>query len=110
MSQEFQIPAGVPHWSQRVELDGSTYYIAVRWNPRVDRWFWSLSDSEQQPIIEGRKMLGGRDLLRGVASPRKPPGMLFAMDWSGRNRPPNEANFDGEQVGLAYVPFSEVPT
>lgn len=107
MIQEFQIPAGSAHWIQRVVLDDEAYYISVRWNPRIDRWFFSLADSLQQPIVEGRKMLPGRDLLAGIAAEGRPPGTLMVIDWSQRGLVPNEANFDGQTVGLVYFTVDE---
>ncbi len=107
MALEFQIPVGIPYWSQRVELDGQTYYIALRHNPRIDRWFFSLSDSLQQPLIEGRKVLPKRDLLAGIAAQNIPPGMLLAPDFTDTGLIPNEANFDGAQTALVYVPYAE---
>lgn len=109
MAQEVQIPAGVPYWTQRLVLDGQTYYLTCQLNQRVDRWFFSLSDAQQQPILEGRKMLPKRNLLQGVASPAKPPGWLMVIDWSGGKGVPTEATFSTETVGLVYLSVDELP-
>jgi len=110
MAEEFQIPAGAAKWSQRVTLDGVTYFVALEWNQRVDRWFFSLSDSLQQPILSGRKVLPNRNLLQAVASGKGPPGILMAVDWTSSGLVPDLANFDGAVTSLVYVPIDEVPS
>lgn len=108
-AQQIQVPAETPSWQQRIQLDGQDYYLSCTLNERLDRFFFSLSDATQTPIIEGRKILAGRDLLRGIgAMDRRPPGMMFAMDFSGAKRHPTYANF-GTEVVLIYVPVDEVP-
>lgn len=109
-AQQIQVPTGTPSWQQRIELDGATYFLAVTLNERTDRWHFSLSDANNAPIIAGRRILVGRDLLRGIASPARPPGMLFATDFTETPEvQPTFENF-GDTVFLVYVPAAEIPT
>lgn len=109
MAEQIDIPTETPSWQQRIELDGSAYYLACVLNERTNRWHFSLSDANNEPIIEGRRILVGRDLLRGIASPAKPPGMLIATDYTGKDLvQPAYENF-GDTIFLVYVPVDEVP-
>jgi hypothetical protein len=87
---------------QRIQLEGRDYYLTLRRNIRLDRWFFGLYDAQGAPIVEGRKLMFGRDLLRGVGSPAKPPGGLYVADFEARGRDPDGSNF-GAGVGLVYV-------
>jgi hypothetical protein len=108
-AEEIEVPAGVPSWQQRIELDGVLFYLACTLNERTDRWHYSLSDSNNVPIIEGRRMLVGRDLLRGIASTARPKGMLIVTDFTGTDSvQPTFANF-GNTLFLVYVPEADVP-
>lgn len=98
---ELQVPR-VPSSRQRIQLEGRDYFLALARNIRLDRWFFSLYDAQMNPIVLGRKLMFGRDLLRGVGSAAKPPGGLYVADFEARGRDPDKENF-GNGVGLVYV-------
>ena len=98
---ELRVPK-VPSSRQKITLEGKDYHLALALNIRLDRWFFGLFDAEMNPIVAGRKLLFGRDLLRGVGSSRRPPGGLYVADFEARGRDPNRENF-GAGVGLVYV-------
>ncbi len=100
-------PLQTPSFQQRVQLDGQSYYLSMVLNERTDRWHFSLADSTNTPIIEGKRMLPGRDLLRGVSSPLKPPGMLMTVDFSGKDTVATFENL-GVEVFLVYVSYDEM--
>lgn len=107
MAEVINVPVEIPSFQQRVQLDGSSYYLSLTINERTDRWHFSLSDANNASIIEGKKMLPGRDLLRGVSSPLKPPGMLMTVDYSGADTVATFENL-GVSVFLVYFSFDEV--
>lgn len=108
MAEIIQVPVGTPSWQQRVSLDGQNYYLSCVLNERLNRWFFSMSDDTQTPIIEGRKILASKNLLRGIAAGNRPPGVLMAVDLSGKDRNPNYTTL-GTEIALVYVPFDLVP-
>lgn len=95
---------GVPFYTQKTRLDGVDYVLGFRYNQREDRWYLSLADSEEIPILSGLKLVTNWPLLQAYHyDPRVPPGELFAMDLSGDDTPPglNELG-EGLRTQLIY--------
>lgn len=96
---------GRAFFEQRVKLDGREYFLTTKWNQREGRWYISLFDNVQEPIVESIKLVSNWPLLRYYKfDPRTPPGELFAMDRTGDGSPPG---FDdvgsGKRVELTYI-------
>jgi hypothetical protein len=102
---EIRIPEASA-WRQRLVLDGAAYFLVATYNVRVDRWFFSLADANQEAVVEGRMVLCNRNLLRRLSTFNGPPGKLVAVDLSKQNQPPTRANF-GKTVGLFYLSAGE---
>lgn len=95
---------GLPFYTQKTRLDGVDYILEFRYNQREDRWYLSISDSEEIPILTGLKLVCNWPLLHSYQyDPRVPPGELMAIDLSGDDTPPglNELG-DGLRVQLTY--------
>lgn len=86
----------------QVELDGSLYFFDFRYNTRMERWICDILDSEQSPLLSGIVMLTNFSLLAGFNDPDLPPGDLYCIDQSEKNRNPDRQSF-GEDVKLVYI-------
>lgn len=98
---------GVPFYTQKTRLDGVDYVLTFRYSQREDRWYLSLADNEEVPILSGLKLVANWPLLYSYHyDTRVPPGELFASDLSGDETPPglNELG-EGLRVQLIYFPL-----
>ena len=99
------IPSGAAAYgSQRVNLDGRVYGLALNWNQTAGGWFFSLYDSEETPIMLGVRIVSNWPLLRWRKwDPRCPPGELVALDETTDRSPPKLDDFGiGKRVQLTY--------
>lgn len=107
----FPFPAGAEnaHCSQRTTLDGRDYLFEIDWNQRESRWYLSMFDQTGDPILQGKKVVAGWDLLRLVIDERRPPGRLYALDYSGTGTDPALDDVGlGKRVELVYADGDEV--
>lgn len=97
---------GLPHQAFRVDLDGATYVLELRWNSRAEEWFIRLSDGDEKPISSTKVALGVPLFCRSV-DPRRPLGKFFALDTAGRGE---DAAFEdlGRRVQLVYADAESV--
>lgn len=111
MSQQLiPLQNAVPSFTQTVLLEDVNYRLRFDWNDRSSRWYFSLLDSTDDPIVAGICMVVGKPLLQGATTDiRCTPGDFFAVDTSGKAK---EAGFNdlGVRVLLIYVPGSDLPT
>jgi len=91
-------PPAEPFFSQRTVLDGVEFYFEFNWNGRANRWFMSISDANEQPILTGVKLVPGLPLTYRVRDPRFVGGNLFLLG----NPPTLETMGDGS-CSLVYV-------
>jgi hypothetical protein len=101
---------GVPFYTQKTRLDGRDYVLTFRYSQREDRWYLSLADSEEIPILSGLKLVANWPLLQAYHyDTRVPRGELSAMDLSGDDTPPglNELG-EGLRVQLIYFPVGSL--
>jgi hypothetical protein len=105
-------------YRQTTTLDGRDYVFRFLWNQREGTWFFSLFDEEDDPIVQSVKVTVQLPLLRLVTDPRKPPGILLALDTQAVEtdfstlvkttaRDPGIAEL-GERVLLLYFTADEV--
>lgn len=66
-------PTG-PSWKQSVPLDGIVYRLAARWNEIGEYWSFDISSKDNEPILQGIKVVGGALLTSRIADDRLPPG------------------------------------
>lgn len=65
------IPNGVPHWTQRTQLDGTEYLLTFDWNQRAGHWSLSIADIDGEALHTGIVLVTGMALLNhnaGVGS------------------------------------------
>lgn len=73
----------LPNFEQQQELDGATYTIRMRWNPRARRWFVSILDEDGvTPLHMGIAAVVNWPLL-AYKTGHLPPGALLFGDKSG---------------------------
>ncbi len=101
---------GVAYYTQRSRLDGRDYLLRFAWNQREERWYLSLFDDEESPLVQSIKLVCNWPILRHYRSdPRVPPGELMAMDLTGNNTPPGfEELGEGLRVELLYFPIADI--
>lgn len=95
---------GVPFYSQKTRLDGVDYLLSFRYSQREDRWYLSIADSEELPILQGLKIVANWPLLYPHRyDPRVPPGELMAIDLTSDTSPPGLSEMgEGKRVQLTY--------
>lgn len=98
---------GLANYSQITALDGIAYVLLFQWNPRDSHWYLSTSDQDETPIQMGVRVVVGSSILRRCVDARRPPGILVAIDQSGRGLDPGFSDF-GTRVELIYVTGAEV--
>jgi hypothetical protein len=70
-------------YRQGILLDGSLFALKLSWNARIDHWLLSLYLPDETPIVAGRMVINGIDLLRGCVVAGRPAGALFAAPVDG---------------------------
>lgn len=96
-------PNGAQSWTQRTELDGHEYVLTFNWNTRSQAWFFSLADTDETPILDGKKITANTDLLGYVQSPARPQGQLIATEVSGADTDPTLTGWDDGTYALLYL-------
>jgi hypothetical protein len=97
----------IPEYTETVTLDGSLYLLRLLWNGRMDHWMLSVYAADETPIVTGRMIVNGINLLRGCSVPARPPGVIVAVPIDSNG---DHAGLDdlGSRVGLYYIPAAEV--
>jgi len=101
------VPDGQALWTQRTALDGRDYLLSFQWQQRDGHWLVTVADQDGSEIMSGRAITTGYPVLRGCTDPRRPPGMLVALDTQGQGA---DADFVtlGTRVVLAYFDAAEM--
>lgn len=74
-----------PIRSQRTDLNGVSYRIDWRYNARVHRWYFSIFDSDDSPVVTSRPLVAQYPLLTAVSKPSRPPGQLLLVTPNGED-------------------------
>jgi hypothetical protein len=97
------LPTLSPHFTQRVDLDGTSYLLELQWIQREARWYFRLATEQDVSILGLHKLVVDVDLLRSCIHARRPPGILFALDTSGQGLKPGFEDL-GVRVLICYSP------
>jgi len=95
---------GVPFYKQKTRLDGVDYILWFRYSQREDRWYLSIYDAGETPILLGLKLVLNWPLLQAYRyNPLLPPGEIVAMGLTTDDSPPglNELG-EAQRVQLTY--------
>jgi hypothetical protein len=87
--------------SQVTTLSGRDYVFTFHWNAREGAWYFDLADQDELLITTSRKVTVGFPLVTRCVDPRRPEGILMAIDSSGQNKDPQLDDF-GTRVQLVY--------
>jgi hypothetical protein len=101
----FVIPTDLleSNYPQTSTLDGTAYILELLWNARARRWFMTLSDTDGNRLISGRKLVanivwGARDVLEAL-----PPGDIWVRTGPSSNDADPGLRELGSRVFLMYV-------
>lgn len=101
----FTVPTSdQPFYTQKTALDGVNFTLSFAYNQREDRWYLSIADDEETPIVSGIKILANFPLLfRFKFLPAMPPGEMVALDTTKDGSPPGAGELgSGKRVRLVY--------
>jgi hypothetical protein len=97
---------GIPSYEQAVQLDGTTYILALYFNPRINdgegKWFLTLADQNRNMLVGPVPVTVNWPLFDRFIDQVELPGMIFAFDTSGNNLDPTQFTL-GTSVRLYYL-------
>ena len=98
-----QIPvrSDIPAYEFQITLEDTPYRLSFRFNARSARWTMDIKDQAGVSILCGIVILVGSDLSSRFRAVGGPPGRFFAVDSSGQDLPPTQADL-GNRVLLYY--------
>lgn len=101
----YRIPLPVPSSGSDFEfstrMSSVKYWFRFRWHYSLKCWVFDLLDAEKDPIKLGIRLVLGHSLLKGLADPRKPPGILMFVGVGGSLKEPGQFDL-GKTVQLEY--------
>lgn len=88
-------------------VENTSLLFDLHWNRREDRWYMSIYDAAEVPVVRGVKIVLGTFLGRRAAHPLFEAGALVAVDLSRRGA---EAGFLdlGRRVVLRWYAVQEL--
>ena len=89
------------NYSFRIDLEGSTYNLALKYNQREDRWYLDISDEQDNPIVLGIKLVLNTSLVERFQDSRLFPGTLFLSSQTDLNTAPGLLDL-GSNIKLLY--------
>lgn len=95
-----------PHVRHRVRLDGRDYLLVFDWSGREGAWYVHILDASGSPIVTGRKVVANGKLGHRSIDPRRPAGLLMAVDPTGAGDPGIDDL--GRRVFLVYASAAEL--
>ena len=98
---------GEPLYQERVRLEDRDFIFRFDWNNREQRYYISIFDQDETPLLLGAKAVANWDLLsRNGFDLRLPPGALIPLDLETGGVPPTLTDF-GVRVRLFYYTSDE---
>jgi hypothetical protein len=92
-------------FSQRTRLGDQDYILRYRHNSRTDTWTIDLDAIGEAgattPVMTGKKLFPGHDLLRQCFEESKPPGRLLVLNYDPVDQIPSATNLD--RFRLVYL-------
>ena len=99
---QIPIPVDTPNFVQRVALTGVIFTMHFVYNGRIDRFYLSLHDDKDNPIVTGMRVICDWPIMRKCRSTAMPVGFILFSDSSGNAEPPGLHEL-GRRVQLYYV-------
>lgn len=76
-----------------VNMTGVVLIFQVSWNPVAQGFFLNLLTRDGKPIIEGRRLVYGQDILDNISDDRVPDKRIIPFDPSGNEKQITFDNF-----------------
>lgn len=89
MSIVIPLRGDLPFFDLGAELDGVTYTLQVRWNPRAAAFFLTVYDEPGENVLLGDARMVADYPLYSHRVDRQPPGALVVVDTSGAGEDPS---------------------
>lgn len=86
----------------RTTLKETEFRFDFYWNKRDAAWYFTLSDSQNDPIVSGVRVVIGSMLTRRCRDPRKPQGVFIAIDKDGTDIDPTLTDL-GTRVVIVFT-------
>jgi len=97
-----------PSFTEDVILDGVPYRFSFNWNDNGEFWSMIISDSNDNVLVAGIKIVIDYELIANFPGRSLPPGEMVAVDPSGTVQRISQDDFTDENVFLVYVTEDEV--
>lgn len=104
---QLSIDPTLPRQRFTLSLDGVRLGVRLGWQERLASWYVDFLDSDNEPILTGRRIAVGDNLFASCSDDRLPPGMLLVIDTTGTDVDPGSADL-GDRVLLIYATEAEV--
>lgn len=85
MADIINIPVSTSYGAQfkfNSELSGTNFIFLIEWNTRFERWFMSIFDTEENPLLMGIPMHVNTDLIGRFPRENLPAGTIILFDTS----------------------------
>jgi hypothetical protein len=96
----------LPSYQQQVTLDGTSYIVALYFNPRINngqgKWFVTLADQNANMLVGPVPVVVSWPLFDRFTDLVDLPGTIFAFDTAGNDEDPGQFELGG-RVRLFYL-------
>ncbi|MEW5804663.1 MAG: hypothetical protein AB1847_21445 [bacterium] len=100
--RQLPVRADTANYEFKIELDGTRYILAFRFNTRAGRWIMDVKTGQGVMLVAGIALLAGVDLLAQFrAYDGVPQGNLFLLNIEDENISPGRNDL-GANVLLLY--------
>ena len=99
--KEIPLRNDILHYDFRVDLDGETFTLTLRYNVRMARWILDIADSDAVPLAVGIPLLLGITLTGRFKIEALPAGHLFLINLQDANTEATEDDI-GDNSKLLY--------
>ena len=98
----FEIPTrtDISVYDFSVELDDVVFLIALTYNTRAQRWFFSFTDLDGNPLREGLKLVSNWELTLNWVQQGRPDGGVYAINAENDDDPTRDTL--GTQAVFTY--------
>ena len=97
----------VSAYIENVALGATVYRLRFGYNERDDSWYVDILTIDEQPIVEGRRIVVDFPLFDRFTDQRLFDGDLFAIDTVGKQLEPGRLDL-GERVELVFATEDEI--
>ena len=94
-------------FEQVITLTDSIYKLVCTWNVRASFWSVSLYTADDKPLVVGKKLTIGLDVLASIYDEDKPKGLLLVVPVANDAQEITRDNM-GNDVKLIFVSDDEL--